>query len=71
MWLFVGQVLTRQNIEDVIEFAERENLFILADEVCTGCGVCYHVYIVFVKTQTLDLKVHVFVSMSNIFFKTD
>jgi len=29
----VGQVLSRQNIEDVIKFAKRENLLILADEV--------------------------------------
>lgn len=28
-----GQVLTRKNIEEVIKFAERENLFIMADEV--------------------------------------
>jgi len=28
-----GQVLTRENIEDVIKFAEREKLFIFADEV--------------------------------------
>jgi alanine transaminase len=28
-----GQVLSRQNIEDVIKFAKRERLFILADEV--------------------------------------
>ncbi|CAL1544175.1 unnamed protein product [Lymnaea stagnalis] len=28
-----GQVLTRQNIEDVIKFAKEENLFIMADEV--------------------------------------
>jgi len=27
-------VLSRQNIEDVIKFARREKLFILADEVC-------------------------------------
>ena len=31
--LLAGQVLTRQNIEDVIKFAKRENLLILADEV--------------------------------------
>lgn len=29
----VGQVLSRQNIADIIKFAKRENLFILADEV--------------------------------------
>jgi alanine transaminase len=29
-----GQVLTRKNIEEVIEFAYEEGLFILADEVC-------------------------------------
>ena len=28
-----GQVLSRQNIEDVIKFAHKENLFIFADEV--------------------------------------
>uniref|UniRef100_A0A2C9K2Y1 alanine transaminase n=1 Tax=Biomphalaria glabrata TaxID=6526 RepID=A0A2C9K2Y1_BIOGL len=28
-----GQVLTRQNIEDIIKFAKEENLFIMADEV--------------------------------------
>lgn len=28
-----GQVLSRQNIEDVVKFAKRENLLILADEV--------------------------------------
>jgi len=28
-----GQVLSRQNIEDIIKFAKKENLFILADEV--------------------------------------
>lgn len=28
-----GQVLTRQNIEDIIKFAHEENLFIMADEV--------------------------------------
>ena len=28
-----GQVLTRQNIEDIIKFAHKENLFIFADEV--------------------------------------
>ena len=28
-----GQVLTRENIEAVIKFAYKENLFILADEV--------------------------------------
>ncbi|XP_005105612.1 alanine aminotransferase 2 [Aplysia californica] len=28
-----GQVLTRQNIEDIIRFAHKENLFIMADEV--------------------------------------
>ncbi|KOB67143.1 putative Alanine aminotransferase [Operophtera brumata] len=28
-----GQVLTRQNIEDIIKFAKHRNLFILADEV--------------------------------------
>lgn len=28
-----GQVLTRDNIEDIIRFAHKENLFILADEV--------------------------------------
>ena len=31
--LNAGQVLTRQNIEDVVKFAKRENLLILADEV--------------------------------------
>ena len=30
---FSGQVLTRQNIEDIIKFAARHNLFVLADEV--------------------------------------
>jgi aspartate/methionine/tyrosine aminotransferase len=33
MWITTGQVLSRQNIEDVIKFAKRERLFILADEV--------------------------------------
>ncbi len=28
-----GSVLTKQNIEDVIKFAKREKLFIIADEV--------------------------------------
>ncbi|GAB1610374.1 alanine aminotransferase 1-like [Argonauta hians] len=28
-----GQVLSRKNIEDIIKFAKRENLFIMADEV--------------------------------------
>jgi len=28
-----GQVLTRQNIEEIIKFAHKENLFIFADEV--------------------------------------
>ena len=28
-----GQVLSKQNITDIIKFAQRENLFILADEV--------------------------------------
>lgn len=28
-----GQVLTKKNIEGVIEFAKKENLFMLADEV--------------------------------------
>ena len=28
-----GQVLSRKNIEDVIKFAKREGLFVLADEV--------------------------------------
>jgi len=31
--LLIGQVLSRQNIEDVIKFAKKEKLFILADEV--------------------------------------
>jgi Na+/H+-dicarboxylate symporter len=31
--LIIGQVLSRQNIEDVIKFAKEERLFILADEV--------------------------------------
>ena len=30
-----GQVLSRQNIENVIKFAKREKLLILADEVRT------------------------------------
>jgi len=29
----LGQVLSRRNIEDVIKFAKRQKLFILADEV--------------------------------------
>lgn len=28
-----GQVLTRKNIEEIVRFAHKENLFILADEV--------------------------------------
>lgn len=28
-----GQVLTRQNIEDIIKFAHKNRLFLLADEV--------------------------------------
>ena len=28
-----GQVLSKQNITDIIKFAKKENLFILADEV--------------------------------------
>lgn len=37
-WLLIacyilGQVLTRDNIENIIKFAKQENLFILADEV--------------------------------------
>ena len=31
-----GQVLTRDNIENVIKFAKDEGLFILSDEVCFG-----------------------------------
>jgi alanine transaminase len=31
--LFSGQVLPRQNIEDIIKFAKEENLFLMADEV--------------------------------------
>lgn len=33
MCMVSGQVLSRQNIEEVIKFAKEENLFILADEV--------------------------------------
>ena len=29
----IGQVLSRENIENIIKFAKREKLFILADEV--------------------------------------
>lgn len=29
-----GQVLSKQNIEDIIKFAHKYNLFIFADEVC-------------------------------------
>lgn len=29
----LGQVLTRENVEDVIKFAYKEKLFLLADEV--------------------------------------
>jgi len=47
-----GQVLTRQNIEDIIKFAKREKLFILADEVCTLLCVC-DVYIIVVKIYIL------------------
>jgi len=35
LWTTAGQVLSRQNIEDVIKFAQREKLLILADEVRT------------------------------------
>ena len=38
--LTVGQVLSRQNIEDVIKFAKRENLLILADEVRIYTAQC-------------------------------
>jgi len=38
--LTAGQVLSRQNIEDVIKFAKRENLLILADEVCIYTALC-------------------------------
>lgn len=31
--IFLFQVLTRENMEEVIKFAHRKNLFILADEV--------------------------------------
>lgn len=41
-----GQVLSRKNIEDIIKFAHRENLFIFADEVspaeCPRCRVYVH-----------------------------
>ena len=30
---FVGQVLSKKNIEDIIKFAKQNNLFICADEV--------------------------------------
>jgi len=33
MFLFTGQVLSRENIKQVIKFAKEENLFVLADEV--------------------------------------
>ena len=43
-FLFIlGQVLTRKNIEDIINFAKEENLFLLADEVCLIVCVCVHV----------------------------
>lgn len=29
----LGQVLTKENVEDVIKFAYKEKLFLLADEV--------------------------------------
>lgn len=33
VWITTGHVMSRQNIEDVIKFAKKERLFILADEV--------------------------------------
>lgn len=33
MFCFLGQVLSRENIEEIIKFAYKENLFIFADEV--------------------------------------
>lgn len=30
---YLGQVLTKENVEDVIKFAYKEKLFLLADEV--------------------------------------
>jgi hypothetical protein len=51
--LFVtGQVLSRQNIEDIIKFAKKEQLFILADEVSSfGIMKTWHFFlqIVFLK----------------------
>ena len=29
-----GQVLSRENIEEIIKFAHKHNLFLFADEVC-------------------------------------
>jgi alanine transaminase len=34
-----GQVLTRNNIEEIIMFAHREGLFIFADEVYQVCSI--------------------------------
>lgn len=30
---YLGQVLSRPNIEEIINFAKEENLFLMADEV--------------------------------------
>ena len=42
-----GQVLSRQNIEDVIKFAKRENLLILADEVLVQLIIMYEILAAF------------------------
>lgn len=47
-----GQVLTRENIQEIIKFANKENLFIFADEVYQGaftlillfCLIIYSIY---------------------------
>ena len=32
-WIFVGQVLTKENIQNIIRFAKEQNLLLMADEV--------------------------------------
>ena len=59
-----GQVLTRQNIEDIIKFAKRENLFILADEVSVtfngGCTwlLCHIVAYLYVAKYNFSSQVY-------------
>ena len=62
----LGQVLTRKNIEDVIKFAKREKLFILADEVSTPwmfvCCIIAHLLTLLYSVYYCCLRLKLFLS---------